>query len=312
MLSEVKNPQRTLRIALPTAMGTVTVLYILANIAYVSLCPPNFVILWTKIGAVRRCLTSRIPELRFNHCGFSLQQRLWSLRSSQSTPGTGSYLCDWTPPRRRFYRVYVYSLLLISPIYSNLSNERGLTARVLQELAKDGITPFPNLLMQNRPFKTPVVCLAIHLGITIIFICAPPAGDAFNFVVGLGTYPTVFLLTLVTIGLIKLRLDKNDNFQSLFKVPWAILAFYLAGNIVKFSYSVSGISKDFTLTGSVPPGHAICPASKWKGEHESPILAFPCCFIGYISPGSDLLRRSIHIASLGVWLRARSCGCWPE
>lgn len=132
--------------------------------------------------------------------------------------------------------MYVYPQIADSPIDSIDSNECGLTARVLQELAKDGITPFPNLLMQNRPFRTPIVCLAIHLGITIIFICAPPAGDAFNFVVGLGTYPTVFLLTLVTIGLIKLRLDKNDNFQSSFKVPWALLAFYLAGNIVsKFS-----------------------------------------------------------------------------
>ncbi|GLI73961.1 hypothetical protein PoHVEF18_002193 [Penicillium ochrochloron] len=36
VLSEVNNPQRTLRIALPTAMGTVTVLYILANIAYLA------------------------------------------------------------------------------------------------------------------------------------------------------------------------------------------------------------------------------------------------------------------------------------
>lgn len=107
-----------------------------------------------------------------------------------------------------------------------------MAARVLQELAKDGITPFPNILMQNRPFKTPIFCLAIHLGITVIFICAPPAGDAFDFVVGLGTYPTVLLLTLVTIGLIKLRLDKDDNFQSSFKVPWAILGLYLAGNSV--------------------------------------------------------------------------------
>lgn len=34
VLSEVKNPQRTLRIALPTAMGLITVLYVLANVAY--------------------------------------------------------------------------------------------------------------------------------------------------------------------------------------------------------------------------------------------------------------------------------------
>lgn len=89
--------------------------------------------------------------------------------------------------------------------------------------------------MQNRPFKTPVVSLAIHLGITIIFICAPPANDAFNFVVGLGTYPAVFLLTLITIGLIKLRLSKAENFQSSFTVPWAVLALYLAGNTVRSS-----------------------------------------------------------------------------
>lgn len=40
VLSEVKNPAKTLRIALPTAMGLITVLYILANIAYVSFLPP--------------------------------------------------------------------------------------------------------------------------------------------------------------------------------------------------------------------------------------------------------------------------------
>jgi amino acid transporter len=108
VLSEVKNPQRTLRIALPTAMGTVTVLYILANIAYVSICSPLSVILGTKIGAVRRCLTSRILGLRSNYCGFSLQQRLWSLCSSQSSPSTGGYFCNRTPPRRRIYYLYVY------------------------------------------------------------------------------------------------------------------------------------------------------------------------------------------------------------
>ncbi|KAK1145205.1 hypothetical protein N8T08_004357 [Aspergillus melleus] len=37
ILSEVRNPHKTLRIALPAAMGIITVLYILANIAYVSL-----------------------------------------------------------------------------------------------------------------------------------------------------------------------------------------------------------------------------------------------------------------------------------
>lgn len=38
VLSEVKNPKRTLKIALPSAMAVITVLYLLANIAYV--CSP--------------------------------------------------------------------------------------------------------------------------------------------------------------------------------------------------------------------------------------------------------------------------------
>ncbi|CEO58944.1 Putative Amino acid transporters [Penicillium brasilianum] len=190
VLSEVKNPQRTLCIALPTAMGTVTVLYILANIAYFA--------------------------------GVSRAEFLES---------------DLTIAASLFNNVFGHSaavkalpaLVAISAI-GHLLGVAFTVSRVLQELAKDGITPFPNVLMQNRPFKTPIFCLAIHLAITVIFICAPPAGDAFDFVVGLGTYPTVLLLTLVTIGLIKLRLDKDDNFQSSFKVPWAILGLYLAGN----------------------------------------------------------------------------------
>jgi amino acid transporter len=103
---------------------------------------------------------------------------------------------------------------------------------VIQELAKDGIMPFPNIVMQNRPFRTPIWALVIHLGVTVLFICAPPAGDAFNFIISLSSYPTVLLLTAVTIGLVKLRLSRDEDTGSSFKVPWAILGFYLAGNVV--------------------------------------------------------------------------------
>ncbi|KAJ5744653.1 hypothetical protein N7533_009523 [Penicillium manginii] len=191
VLSEVKNPQRTLRIALPTAMSLVTVLYVLANIAYFA--------------------------------GVSREDFLGS---------------DLTIAATLFNNVFGHSaaskalpaLVAISAI-GHLLGVAFTVSRVLQELAKDGVTPFPNIVMQNRPFKTPISALAIHLGVSIVFICAPPAGAAFDFVVGLGTYPTVFLLTFVTIGLIKLRLSKDEDFQSHFRVPWVILGFYLASNI---------------------------------------------------------------------------------
>lgn len=95
--------------------------------------------------------------------------------------------------------------------------------------------------MQNRPFKTPIWGLLIHFGVTVLFICAPPAGDAFDFVVNLTTYPGVFLLTLVGFGLVKMRLDRKErwNEEGGFRVPWVVLGFYLAGNLVSYPYYLS-------------------------------------------------------------------------
>jgi amino acid transporter len=88
--------------------------------------------------------------------------------------------------------------------------------------------------MQNRPFRTPIFGLAIHLGVTILFICAPPAGDAFNFIVSLSSYPTTFLLTVITVGLVKLRLSSTERWISTFSTPWIVIGLYLAGNIVSY------------------------------------------------------------------------------
>ncbi|KAF4975939.1 hypothetical protein FZEAL_7333 [Fusarium zealandicum] len=102
--------------------------------------------------------------------------------------------------------------------------------RVIQELAKDGVLPFPNFFMENRPFKTPITALALHLGVTILFVCAPPAGDAFNFIVGLSSYPATVLYAAITVGLVKMRLTPSENWHSSFTTPWAVIAFYLAAN----------------------------------------------------------------------------------
>jgi amino acid transporter len=102
-------------------------------------------------------------------------------------------------------------------------------------LAKDGVLPFSDFMMENRPFKTPIYALILHLGVTILFICAPPAGDSFNFVVGLSSYPTTVLYLAITIGLIKLRLTKKEAWSAPFSAPWVIIIFYLAGNIVSFA-----------------------------------------------------------------------------
>jgi amino acid transporter len=138
-----------------------------------------------------------------------------------------------------------------------------LSARVIQELAKDGIMPFSNLFMQNKPFRTPIWALLLHLGVTIIFICAPPAGDAFSFIVSLSTYPGVVILTAITVGLVKLRLSPKENFVSPQRAPWAVVIVYLAANIVSLFYKenmsvICSMSHNFFL---VSVGHALCSAA---------------------------------------------------
>ncbi|PWY89224.1 amino acid transporter [Aspergillus heteromorphus CBS 117.55] len=191
VLSEVKNPEQTLRLALPCAMGLITVLYILANVAYFA----------------------GVSKEEFRTSSVTIAATLFknvygNTAASKALP----------------------ALVALSAI-GHLLGVAFVVPRLLQELAKDGITPFPNWMMQNRPFKTPIVSLFVHLGVTILFICAPPAGEAFDFVVDLTSYPTCLLLSAITVGLVKMRLSRSDDWSSSYSAPWAAIAFYLAANV---------------------------------------------------------------------------------
>ncbi|KAH6990093.1 amino acid transporter [Ilyonectria destructans] len=191
VLSEVRNPQRTLRIALPLSMGVISVLYLLANVAYFA----------------------AVSKEEFLAAKVTVAATLFKNLFGESA-GTKA----------------LPALVALSAL-GHLLGVAFTVPRILQELAKDGVLPFSNLFMENRPFRTPIYSLILHLGVTILFICAPPAGDAFTFIVSLSTYPTTALLTAITVGLVKLRLTKREDFQSPLRAPWVLIIGYLAANI---------------------------------------------------------------------------------
>ncbi|RAH71088.1 methionine permease [Aspergillus aculeatinus CBS 121060] len=195
VLSEVKNPEHTLRIALPCAMGIITVLYVLANVAYFA----------------------GVPKEEFRTASVTIAASLFRNVFGE------------TAATRALPALVALSAL------GHLLGVAFVVPRLLQELAKDGITPFPDLMMQNRPFKTPIAALIVHLGVTVLFICAPPAGDAFSFVVGLSSYPMCLMLTAITIGLVRMRLTRRtgEGWSSSYAAPWPVIGFYLAANIVR-------------------------------------------------------------------------------
>ncbi|KAI8294898.1 High-affinity methionine permease [Colletotrichum sp. SAR 10_98] len=191
VLSEVRNPQRTLRLALPLSMGVIAVLYLLANVAYFAAVPKEAFI------AAKVTVAATLFENVFG-------------------PSAGAKALP--------------ALVALSAL-GHLLGVAFTIPRLLQELAKDGVLPFSNLFMENRPFRTPIYALLLHLGVTILFICAPPAGDAFNFVVSLSSYPTTVLLFAITVSLVKLRLTDRANFHSPLPAPWILIVIYLAANI---------------------------------------------------------------------------------
>ncbi|KAH7359335.1 amino acid transporter [Plectosphaerella cucumerina] len=191
VLSEVRNPQRTLRVALPLAMGIISVLYILANIAYLA----------------------AVPKADFLTSNVTVAATLFK-NMFGDTAGTK-----------------VLPVLVALSALGHLLGVAFTVPRLIQELAKDGVLPFSDFMMENRPFKTPIFALVLHLGVTILFICAPPAGDAFNFIVSLSSYPTTVLYLALTVGLIKLRLTKKEAWSAPFTAPWFAIIIYLLGNI---------------------------------------------------------------------------------
>lgn len=110
-----------------------------------------------------------------------------------------------------------------------------------------------------------MAALALHLGVTVLFICAPPAGDAFNFIVSLSSYPMTFLLTLISIGLVKIRLTEKGAWQSPFTTPWVVIGVYLAGDFVSEIPPDDDTLRLLKLTTLAVPAHyAFRTATRWQ------------------------------------------------
>ncbi|KAL1979159.1 hypothetical protein VTN96DRAFT_6610 [Rasamsonia emersonii] len=112
---------------------------------------------------------------------------------------------------------------------SSLGNVMTVTfaqARVNQELAKEGVIPFPRFWASSWPFGSPSAGLLLHFIPSFIVIVAIPFGDAYNFILDLEGYPGSVINFLVVLGLFYLRW-KAPNLRRPFKVWWPIAAFFM-------------------------------------------------------------------------------------
>ncbi|CAM1502597.1 Fc.00g073730.m01.CDS01 [Cosmosporella sp. VM-42] len=191
VLSEIKDPRKTLPVAAPLAVGGVTILYVLANVAYFAAIPKSDL---AKSEVIVAGLFFR------NIFGFGAAAR--SLPAFVALSNLGN-------------------VLAVSFAH----------ARVNQELAKEGMLPFSRFWASNKPFNAPAASLFLHGIVTIIILLAPPAGPAYNFIINLYTYPGAWINGFVTAGLIYLHYTKSENWTSPWHTFLPVAVIYLLSNI---------------------------------------------------------------------------------
>ncbi|KAI0460169.1 high-affinity methionine permease [Xylaria acuta] len=189
VVNEIQNPIPTLKRNGTISVGIVAILYILCNIAYFS----------------------AVPKEEF----------------AQSKATAASVFFAAVFGRGRAQDA-LNALVLISAFGNLLAVLIG-QSRLIREIGRQGVLPFTEFLVSTKPFGTPLFPYLIKWLVTLIFIVAPPAGDAFQFIVSLKSYPDGIFFVAMAIGLwiIRYRHKRLNRERPAFKAWDICLVFFL-------------------------------------------------------------------------------------
>ncbi|KAI1645266.1 amino acid transporter [Daldinia loculata] len=121
------------------------------------------------------------------------------------------------------------NVLVLLSAFANLLAVLIGQSRVIREIGRQGVLPFTNFWVSTKPFGTPFGPYFLKWVMTFIMIVAPPAGDAFQFIVSLGTYPDgIFHLALaVGVYLVRYRQKRLGRKAPDFRTWDVVLIFYI-------------------------------------------------------------------------------------
>ncbi|KAF1955073.1 amino acid transporter [Byssothecium circinans] len=164
VVAEIHNPLRTLKRVAPLSLLIVSILYILANVAYFAAVP----------AAEIRSSGELAAALFF--------EAVFGGKAAKGLP----------------------ALIAVSAAGNIMAVIIGST-RMVREVGRQGLIPWPQVWASTRPFGTPFAPTLLKWALTVIVILALPFGDAFNFVVELRSYPDSVFLFLMVVGIYSLR-----------------------------------------------------------------------------------------------------------
>lgn len=193
VMGQIKNPERTVRIAGPLAIGLATLLYSLCNIAYFIVIPKDLI---AHSGTI---VAGHFFRIVF---GDSAAARLLPIVVAISNLG---------------------NVLVVSYAYGYMN----------LELAKHNLLPFSKFFASSKPFNSPFAGLFLHWLISAATLVIPPPGQIYNFVVDLSSYPGAITSVAVTGGLLYLQFNREKEDWPLkpFTSPLIMSLAYLGINL---------------------------------------------------------------------------------
>ncbi|KAL1965429.1 hypothetical protein VTN77DRAFT_5685 [Rasamsonia byssochlamydoides] len=205
VLSDVKNPKKTLRLAAPIALGLVSVGYILVNVAYFLVVDKEDFKTSGVVGGAHffRNVFGEVVGERILPC------------------------------------------LIILSAFGNIAATSFAQARVNQELGCDGLLPFSSLWHRGQKSDTapaseqtgpPLAGLFLHWLVSMIVILIP-SGDVYAFLVDVGGYPVSVISVAIAGGLLYLHRSSSSRAEwtasaTHYKARTTYVVIFIAANAV--------------------------------------------------------------------------------
>ncbi|KAF7534399.1 hypothetical protein G7054_g6249 [Neopestalotiopsis clavispora] len=209
VLSDVKNPVRTLKVAAPAALGIVSFAYLALNVAF-------FLV---------------VDKEDFRSSGIIVAGTFFRNLFGEVVGG------------------HILPLFVIVSAAGNIAATSFAQARVNEELAKDGLLPWssfwtsadetkkqmkttasppptitkvtpaaaPKQQQRSEQHQQPTVPrrgLLLHWAVSVLVIIVPPPGKVYNFLVDLGGYPVSIISVAISLGLLYLRHSSSSSSSS--------------------------------------------------------------------------------------------------
>ncbi len=207
VMSDIKNPVRTLRLAAPLALVLVSLAYLAINIAF-------FLV---------------VEKDDFRSAGVIVAGIFFRNLFGE---GVGA----------RFLPLFV-----IISAAGNIAATSFAQARVNEELSKDGLLPFASFWTTNgrfnadgspatgsgksaKPQAPPARGLLLHWLVSVAVIVLPPPGKIYSFLVDIGGYPVSVISVAIASGLLYLHRTPSERWTSPFRAPRAAIIIFATSN----------------------------------------------------------------------------------